>query len=248
MHAVVAGESGDWRDGGLHERGERGQLRPSVAIIATPTTGWSFAGWSDGNASASRTLSANSPTQTLTATFTQNQCTLSLLASPVTGGTVGFTSGASAGNCGRSVAIIATPTTGWSFAGWSDGNASASRTLPASSPTQTLTATFTQNQCSLSLLASPVTGGTVGFTSGASAGNCGRSVAIIATPTTGWSFAGWSDGSANASRTLTADLAAQTLTATFTQNQCSLSLLASPVTGGTVGFTSGASAGNAAGA
>ncbi|MBL0170765.1 MAG: hypothetical protein IPP90_08555 [Gemmatimonadaceae bacterium] len=101
MLAVVAGESGDWRTVGFTSEASAGNAA-SVAIIATPTTGWSFAGWSDGNASASRTLTADLATQTLTATFAQSQCTLVLAVNPANGGSTAVTSGNLAGACGRS--------------------------------------------------------------------------------------------------------------------------------------------------
>jgi len=88
--------------------------------------------------------------QTLAASFTENQCTLTLTPNPSNGGTVG---GAGTGICGRTQPITATAGSGWTFTGWSDGIGAASRSIVVSQPLQTLTAAFTLNQVLVDQLA-----------------------------------------------------------------------------------------------
>ena len=87
------------------------------------------------------------------ANFQQNPgCTLTLQASPATGGTVGFTSGAATGSCSRQVTVQATPNNGWVFTEWSDGNISATRTFVVNGDI-TLIANFVSISSVLSRLA-----------------------------------------------------------------------------------------------
>ncbi|MCC7053835.1 MAG: hypothetical protein IT355_11255 [Gemmatimonadaceae bacterium] len=215
-----------------------GDCGRTATATATPTAPYLFTNWSDGATTATRAVTISTPSQTLTANFAQPLCTLVLSAGA--GGTATITSGAANGVCGRSVTVQATPNTGFRFASWSDGTTVSPYTVVLTAPTLTLTASFTA-QCTLTLAATPAAGGTVSLSSGSATGDCGRTVTALATPASGYEFRTWSDGVTTASRTVAVTVAAQTLTATFAQPQCTLTLSAG--TGGTVRITGGSATG-----
>jgi uncharacterized repeat protein (TIGR02543 family) len=210
-----------------------------VTITASASAGYRFDRWSDGVAGSTRSIAVASDIG-LTAQFVA-QCTVSLVASPALGGMALQTTGTAVGDCGRGVAIEASPSPGYRFTGWSDGSTSQTRSFTLTT-SQTLTAQFALNDCTLTLAANPSAGGMATVTSGTLAGACTRAVTIEALANPGYSFSGWSDGSSVTSRTLTL-LSDQALTANFTVNNCTLTLAASPAAGGTATVTSGTLAG-----
>jgi len=203
----------------------------NVTITATPNAGFLFKQWSNGSTANPITLTVNS-SQTLTASFTA-QCTLTLTAG--VGGTVAQTAGSATGNCGRSVTVTATPSTGFSFGGWSDGQTANPYTITLNT-SLSLAANFGA-QCTLTLGAGA--GGTATLSSGTATGECGRSVTVTATPSTGYTFRQWSNGSTANPTTLTLS-SSQTLTASFTA-PCILTLLGGA--GGTTAVTGGTTSG-----
>lgn len=107
--------SGYVTGGGAYENGA------TATLTAIPYTGYAFKQWSDGDTSNPRNVIATS-NKTYTAVFeaVQNKCTLTLIADPSSGGTV---SGGGTYDYETNVKIVATPNSGYDFAGWyySDG-------------------------------------------------------------------------------------------------------------------------------
>ena len=219
-----------------------GNCGRSVTVTATAGNGYRFSGWSDGGTVTPYTLTLTQPTLTLTPAFAQ-QCTLTLSAVPVAGGTAAVTTGAAAGDCGRTVGVTATPSPSYTFVNWSDGQSALTRTVVVSSVAQTLTANFQEPQCQLTVTAG--TGGTATITNGGATGNCGRSVTVTATPNANFSFAGFTEGGTPVSTAnpWTLTLASnRTVLATFTAvPQCTLTI--GTGTGGTAALTAGAATG-----
>ena len=122
-----------------------------VQLTATPSAGWSFAGWSGGLTGASNPASVTVNSNTaVTATFTQNPppppTTYTLTVTTSGQGTVAKRPNAASYTAGSTVQLTATPSIGWSFAGWSVGLTGT--TNPASvtvNSNTAVTATFTQN-------------------------------------------------------------------------------------------------------
>ncbi|MBR6111982.1 MAG: hypothetical protein IKQ08_08565, partial [Paludibacteraceae bacterium] len=201
--------------------------KKSVTIKATPYTGYSFNKWSDGNTDAIRTISMTS-NRTLIAYFTVNSYKLTLSAFPSNGGSV---TGEGTYEYNKSATIKATPSSGYSFSKWSDGNTSASRTITMTAE-KSLTAIFTINSYKLTVSASPSSGGTV---TGGGSYEYGKYATIKATPASGYTFDSWSDGNTSASRSYYVT-ESKTLTAYFTKaaTKYTLTLSASPSSGGTV--------------
>lgn len=198
----------------------------SVTVQATATSGYRFDKWSDNATTPSYTLTLSQP-KTLGASFIQ-QCVLTLTANPAVGGTV---SGSGTGDCGRVASVQATPSSGYAFTGWSDGNQAVARSVTVSAVAQTLTANFAATPpCTVTL--NQTVGGTIGISNGTASGTCGRTVTLSATAGTGYRFDRWSDNFASAQYTLTVTQAIS-MSATFVP-QCVLTLIAVPAIGGTV--------------
>ncbi|MCH1444018.1 MAG: InlB B-repeat-containing protein, partial [Flavobacteriaceae bacterium] len=118
------GEGGSVSGGGTFASGTQ------VSLTATPSSGYSFSGWSTGSTTNPLTVTLNSNT-TITANFDVlvNSYTLTVTAGE--GGSVSSEGGEY--EEGTEVTITATPAEGYEFTEWSDGNTSISRTLTLNS-------------------------------------------------------------------------------------------------------------------
>ena len=203
-------------------------------ISASPNLGYSFAGWAGEGVSepnASTTTVTMTEPRTVSASFSLNSYELTLL--PGLGGEV---SGEGSFNHGSTPTISASPTSGYSFAGWagegvSDTNASTT-TVTMTEP-RTVSASFSLNSYELTLLA-----GSGGSVSGGGQYSHGTLATISANPSSGYSFVGWT-GSGISDRTspTTSVLVSenQTVTAEFVEivsTNYLLTLQASPSDGG----------------
>ena len=203
-----------------------------VTLMATPTAGWTFVGWSgDASGSQAQTTVTMATNRTVTATFTQQQYTLAV--NVVGGGTVARQPDQSSYASGTVVTLTATPTAGWTFVGWSgDASGSQTQTTVTMAANRTVTATFTPQQ-QYTLAVNVVGGGTVAQQPDQSSYASGTVVTLTATPTAGWTFVGWSgDASGSQAQTTVTMAANRTVTATFTPQQYTLAV--NVVGGGTV--------------
>jgi len=199
----------------------------SVQLTASPSSGWTFSGWSGGCTGAGACVVTMSAAQSVTATFTQS---FLLSVTVVGGGTV--TSNVGGINCpgtcsanfnsGTVVTLTATPAAGTSFAGWSGactGTGNCAITMNAAS---SVTATFGVVTFSLTVSVTgsgTVTGSPGGISCSASCTtsfNSGTSVTLSAVPASGFAFAGWSGGGCTGTGSCTVIMSgAQAVTATF---------------------------------
>jgi hypothetical protein len=127
-----AGDGGSVSGGGTFASGTQ------VSLTATPTSGYSFSGWSTGSTANPLTVTLNSNTS-ITANFQViiNSYTLSVTAGE--GGSVSTEGGEY--EEGTEVTITATSDEGYKFIAWSDGSTSISRVITISSDT-TISASF----------------------------------------------------------------------------------------------------------
>jgi len=161
-----------------------------VLLTATPTVGYTFTGWSGDFTSTANPLPiVMDNNHTITANFTAaSTCTVNYTI--VGQGTVSPSSG-SVYNCGTSLALTATPSSGYSFTSWSGDFSStdnpATFTLNANS---NITVEFDAiPQCTLTMM----TVGTGTLTPSTGSYACGSSVTIAATQTnSAWPFSGFS--------------------------------------------------------
>lgn len=222
-----------------------GGTATAVATLLANTAQYtySFTGWYEGDTKISSNLSLSVSNITANRTFTAigartlNRYTLSFTITPTGAGTV---SGGGTYGYGSSVKSTATPATGYNFTKWVDETGGESTTNPYPgwkiTKNRTIQAVFTIKSYSITLAAQfriaetgDFTGGTTGGTvSGGGTVTHGTSVTAKATPATGYSFAGWYEGSnkvsgsasytfsATGNRSLTARFQRQWLTVTFT--------------------------------
>jgi hypothetical protein len=185
-----------------------------VNLTATPDIGWSFGGWS-GDASGydlttNVTMDSN---KFVTATFTQNQYTLTI--NTVGNGLVTKSPDQANYTYGSVVALTASPSLGWSFAGWSgDASGTVNPTSITIIGNAVVGATFTQDQYSLTV--NTVGDGSVTWSPYLPTYTYGTVVTLTAYPTSGWSFSGWSgDASGTANPTTVTMTGNKAVTATF---------------------------------
>ena len=213
--------------GGSVSGGGSYKYNASVTIKATANTGYTFSKWSDGNTTASRSITVKGAA-TYTASFTINSYKITVNAG--TGGTV---SGGGTYNYGTSVTIKATPNTGYNFSKWSGASTSTSASLTF---TVTGAATYTAN---FSIKTYTVTwknwDGTVLETDtvnhGSSAAYNGSTPTRSSTAQYSYTFSGWSGTYTNVTSN-------QTVTAQFTSTTRSYTLTIASGGNGSVSPTS----------
>jgi beta-glucanase (GH16 family) len=111
------------------------------AVTATPSAGYEFTSWSDGNANPTRSDAPKENT-TFLASFKQSLVTISY--STDSNGTITGQASQTIAKGSQSASVTATPNTGYSFESWSDGNTNPARTDIATS-NLSFSARFKQN-------------------------------------------------------------------------------------------------------
>jgi uncharacterized repeat protein (TIGR02543 family) len=210
----------------------------SVQLTATPSTGWSFSGWSGGTSGTANPLTiVMNDNKAVTATFTQNVYTLTVTVNPTGGGTV-TRSNNGPYHLNDVVTLTEAPSAGYTFSGWSgDGTGSGTTRTVTVTGNMAATATFTQNQYQV-VFATSGSGAT--SPSGTQTYAAGAVVPISATAGSGYTFSSWSAtgsiviASASSASTTATINGAGTITAAFTQIQYTLAVTVSPTAGGTV--------------
>ena len=155
----------------------------TATLTASPTMGYHFVGWNDGNTQNPRTVTVTADA-TFTATFAINTYTVSATSGNNTMGTV---SGGGTYNHGSTATLTASPAMGYHFVSWNDGNTQNPRTVTVTA-NATFTATFAINTYAVSVTSSDNTMGTV---SGGGTYNHGSTATLTASPATGYHFTGW---------------------------------------------------------
>ena len=179
------------------------EVGQTITLSAEPAEDWNFSTWSIGIDDPITEYVVNG-SETIYAFFVRPYI---LSASAGTGGSV---SGAGTYDYGARVELLATPNEGYRFDSWSDGNKDLLREVFVLDNIE-LTASFVLED-GKSILS--LTAGTGGSVSGAGTYDTGSSVEITATPDSGYTFTSWSDGSTDATRTVTVS-SATSLTASF---------------------------------
>ena len=213
----------------------------SAPINATPDSGYVFLRWEGENVSTPNEPSSSvivNQALSLTAVFETQPVGTNLLltnSSPSAGGT---TSGGGSYPSEENAQISASPSPGYAFIGWSgegvNDSYSASTTVLMSED-RNLTANFAIQSHSLTLNAS-----TGGSANGSGQFDYGSSPTISATPSTGYSFGGWSgEGTSDPSASSTTVLMNQDrmLTALFALNLHTLAI--NQQTGGSITASDG---------
>jgi hypothetical protein len=195
----------------------------AVQLTANPATGWSFGQWSDNlTGSSNPTTLIITGNMTVTATFTQDQYTLTVTV--IGSGSVSKDPNQATYTWGTNVTLNATASVGWTFASWSvDASGTANPTTVNMTGNKAVTATFTQNLYTLTV--STVGSGSVTLNNTGPDYHYGDVVQLTANLTIGWTFDQWSGdliGSTNpATLIITGNMA---VTANFAQINYTLSV------------------------
>ena len=216
----------------------------SVQLTATPSSGWSFSGWSgDLSGSVNPATVTVDGNKTVTVTFMQINYTLTIQ-SPNGSGSTNPSTGLHSYASSSKVKVTAVPTQGWLFDHWVLDNSILENMNPLQvviNSNHTLRAFFESRpsppppSTTFSLTVSISGQGSVIKSPDQVSYASGSTVQLTATPASGWSFSRWSvslSGSANpATLKMSSDKA---VTATFTQNIYTLTVMVSPSVGGMV--------------
>ncbi|MCW4028890.1 MAG: PQQ-binding-like beta-propeller repeat protein [Candidatus Bathyarchaeota archaeon] len=117
----------------------------NVDLVAIPDAGWSFSGWSGDASGESNTTLTMDSNKTVTATFTQDNYTLTM----TTIGEGSVLPGNQSYLSGTSVDIQAINGTGWAFSGWSGDSTDSTNTTIRMDSNKTVTATFVRDSYNL---------------------------------------------------------------------------------------------------
>jgi len=186
--------------------------------MTTTEPGWTFTGWTPALTNNTVTISANT---SVTANFTQNEYNLSIAISPSGSGTVTKNPDQVTYHYGDVVTLTATPAADWNFTGWSgDASGTANPVTITMNGNKNVTATFMQNEYTLSIAISPSGSGTVVISPNQTTYHYGDVVTLTATPAAGWHFVSWSANAAGGNVTI---LSNTSVTATFARDNLTIS-------------------------
>jgi uncharacterized repeat protein (TIGR02543 family) len=169
-----------------------------VTLTANADPGWSFGGWG-GDASGLENPISLTVTNDLSisATFTQDEYTLSVSINPPEQGTVTITPIKPFYHYGDVVTLTATPAPGWSFSNWTgDATGTTNPVEVTITKNTSVTAHFTQDEYTLTVIISPENGGSVTIEPAQQTYHYSEQVTLSAMANPYWSFIGW-DGDAS---------------------------------------------------
>ena len=171
-----------------------------VTLTAAANYGYTFAGWYEADTLYSNELVIAVPAlsnRTLTATYTVNQYTVTVVSADEV---MGSASGTATEDYLTNITITATANPGYHFVRWNDNNTANPRVVSVTEDA-TYTAYFTYNAYTVTVSSASTTMGTVAPAT--STVNYLSSVVISATPKTGYHFTQWNDGNTDNPRTVT---------------------------------------------
>ena len=200
----------------------------SITLTATANPGYSFSQWQDGNTDNPRTITVTQ-NATYTATFTQNNYTINVYASPADGGTV---TGGGDYHYGDVVTLTATPNANFDFQGWDDGIIDNPRTITVTG-NATYTAIFSEQGAVYYAITANVDPEGAGIVTGDGTYEAGTEITLTATANPGYTFDHWNDGSTQNPRTITVTTS-MNFTAYFNHNTYIITVVANPSNAGTV--------------
>lgn len=199
-----------------------------TTLVAEANPGYVFDHWSDGVTANPRVITVND-NMSFTAYFNQITYTITVNASPASGGIV---EGEGSYTYGSTATLYAIPNGGYVFVGWSDGSSENPHYVTVTGDA-TYTAVFSPAGAVYYMVSTFVSPADAGSVTGAGAYPEGTSVNLIATANEGYTFDHWNDGVTQNPRTITVDNN-KSFTAYFTASTYTLSVGSSPSNGGVV--------------
>jgi len=175
---VISPLQGNYRDGS------------PVTLTATPSEGYQFGSWSGDASGTSPTVTITMDgDKDITANFDTIRYTLSTSVNPPEGGTISTESGSY--QPGSTIDLVVTPSPGYEFRGWSgDVYGTSPGVTVTMDSDRSVIANFSIVRYTLEVSASPPEGGTV--STGGGVYPPGSPVDLVATPSPGYEFLGWS--------------------------------------------------------
>jgi len=212
----------------------------AITLTATANPGWSFEDWSgDVSGTVTQTIHIITGHTLVTATFSQDEYTLTVLREPEQGGTVTVVPAQAVYHYGDVITLTATSNPGWTFTAWSgDVTGNAPEITHTIIGDTVVTATFSQDAYTLTVLRAPEQGGTVAVVPEQAVYHYGDVITLTAIANPGWTFTAWSGDVSGSTPEITHTITGNTtVTATFSQNEYTLTINRSPEAGGTVTVT-----------
>ena len=191
-----------------------------VTLTATATVGWTFSAWGGACTGAEACVVTMDGNKSVTATFTQNQYTLS---TDVVGqGTVAKDPNQATYTYNQTVQLTATPAAGWSFTGWSGACTGAGSCQVLIDGNKSVTATFTLDEYTLTVTS---VNGAVTKSPNQATYHYGDTVSLTANGDPGYTFSSWSGDVASTTNPVTVTILKDTdVTANFNQNEYTLTV------------------------
>ena len=216
-----------------------------ITLTATPSAGWSVAGWNgtnnDGSTATTNTVTMPATPHTVSVIYEQTPPTCRTLTRNHTGqgnnpvAAPAFSVGCGTGQyvAGELITLTATPAAGWSVAGWSgtnnDGSTATTNTVTMPATNHVISVAYEQNAILCYTLTRVHTGqggdpvATPNKSAACGTGQyvAGENITLTASPAAGWRVAGWSgtsnDGSTSSSNTLVMPAAVHTARVNYVQ-------------------------------
>ena len=189
-----------------------------VRISATALYGHHFTQWNDASTDNPRYITVTGDA-TYTAYFAPDSYTVTVSPDDASHGST-TPNGSASYSYGQTLTLTASAAEGYHFQSWNDGNVQPSRTVTVNG-NASYVAYFAPNSYRITVSANNPS---YGNTFGTGTYSYGQQVPISAEPVEGHTFSQWSDGSTEASRTITVTSDA-TYTAIFTVNNCLLTVM-----------------------
>ena len=176
-----------------------------VYLTASDDPDWVFDGWSgDASGMVNPLRVTITKNMNITASFLLDAFTLNTSASPEDSGTVTRVPDQPTYHSGDEVTITAVPNPGWSFTGWTgDATGNTNPLTVTMESNLSVTANFTQNEYSLTVLTNPLDAGSVTKSPNKPIYYYGETVVLTASPVPGWHFVGWSGDATGTANPLT---------------------------------------------
>ena len=209
----------------------------TCTLTATPATGYSFVNWTENGIEVSTDATYTftvTDDRTLVAHFTPNNYVIAVTVNPISCGTV---DGAGTYPYGSRAVLTATPTTGYSFTGWTEnGQTVSTNTTYTFTVTgdRSLVANFSLNSYYIVVLVDPQEGGNV---TGVGAYDHGSTAILEAHPAANYTFTHWTENGETVSTEATYSFTVtgeRTMTAHFIPTRYEIAATANPADGGTV--------------
>ena len=189
-YSVVVSSSDNTKGTVSSDAGSKIYYGNVVNVEATPSGSNKFVRWSDGNTSASRSITVQRDWN-LTAVFSEE----TLYTVTATAGPNGAVTGSARYAAGEKATLTAIANVGYHFVKWSDGSTDATHVITVNGD-KSLSAEFAVDTYTVTVAA-----GANGTVTGGGSFEFGAPATITATASTGYHFAGWSDGNTEANRT-----------------------------------------------